>query len=90
MLHNLQHLILLRECGCETFDIFFLWVHFYVCICALQMSVCSLSVKHCTSPSEQFVSLKKKLFNFLKYFYNLVNDINFLVIEFEGCMNGKL
>lgn len=85
MLHNLQHLILLRECGCETFDIFFSWVHFYVCICALQMYVCSLSEKRCTSPSDQFVSLKKKLFNFLKYF-----DINFLVIEFEGCMNEKL
>lgn len=33
---------------------------------------------------------EKKIVLFPEIFFNLVNDINFLVIEFEGCMNGKL
>lgn len=33
---------------------------------------------------------EKKIVLFLLLFLNLGNDINFLVIEFKGCMNGKL
>lgn len=57
---QLQHLILLRECGCETFDIFFLWVYI-LCVYMCTANVCMLFVLKKLSSSEQFVSLKKNV-----------------------------
>lgn len=61
--------------------IFFFCGYIFMCVFVHCKCLYALCLKNVVRPHQSSLFLWKK---------NLVNDINFLVIEFEGCMNGKL
>lgn len=70
---------------------YFFFVGTFLCVYLCTANVCMLFVwKTLYVPFRAVCFFEKKIVLFPEIFFNLVNDINFLVIEFEGCMNGKL